>query len=127
MLPRCCACCENNNMKPTITVCGLGMMGRPMAHRLQSAGYQVRGWNRSPLAPNLTEGIEFCPTLEDAAQSDVCLLMLSNSDAVDAVLAQLEPHLHAGQLMLDMSSCEPSHSQAHAQQFAERGIGWVDA
>lgn len=114
-------------MTQSITVCGLGMMGRPMARVLQSAGYQVRGWNRSPLAPDLTAGMALCRTLEEAAQSDVCLLMLANSDAVDAVLAQLEPHLRAGQLVLDMSSCEPARSQANARRLAERGVGWVDA
>lgn len=114
-------------MTPSITVCGLGMMGRPMARLLQSAGYQVRGWNRSPLAPELIDNIALCDTLEEAAQSDVCLLMLANSAAVDAVLAQLEPYLRAGQLVLDMSSCEPARSQTTAQRLAERGIGWVDA
>ncbi|HEU5011523.1 MAG TPA: NAD(P)-binding domain-containing protein [Roseiflexaceae bacterium] len=74
-------------MKPAIAVCGLGMLGGPMAHRLQSAGYQASGWNRSSLAPDLTGDIALWHTLEEAAQSDVCLRMLSNSDAVDAVLA----------------------------------------
>ena len=114
-------------MTQSITVCGLGTMGRLMAGLLQAAGYQVHGWNRSPLPPELSDGVALCQTLEDAAQSDVCLLMLSNSDAVDAVLAQLEPHLHAGQLVLDMSSCEPARSQANAERLAARGIGWVDA
>jgi 3-hydroxyisobutyrate dehydrogenase-like beta-hydroxyacid dehydrogenase len=53
--------------------------------------------------------------------------MLTDSAAVDEVLEKLEPHLTAGQLILDMSSSDPSHSKAHARRLAVKGIGWVDA
>ena len=102
-------------------------MGRPIARGLIAAGYAARGWNRSPLAEELIRGIPLCRDLALAAQSDVCLLMVSDSAAVDAVLAQLEPHLAAGQLVLDMGTSDPQRSRAHAQRLAAKGIGWVDA
>lgn len=102
-------------------------MGRPMARRLAAAGFDVCGWNRSPLPEVLTEGIPLCHTLEDAARADVCLLMLADSTATDAVLGRLDPHLRAGHLVLDMGSSEPARSEAHAAGLAARGIGWVDA
>lgn len=114
-------------MATTVSVLGLGLMGRPMAQRLHGAGFTVRGWNRSPLADDLAAGIERVPTLAAAATSEVCLLMLSDSPAVDAVLAQLEPHLQRGQIVLDMSSAAPAHSRIHAGRLAEHGVGWVDA
>jgi len=113
--------------KMTISVIGLGLMGRPMARALIAAGFDVRGWNRSPLADALTRGIPLCANLVDAVHADVCLLMLSDSNAVDAVLAQIEPHLNAGQIVLDMSSSDPAHSKIHAQRLAAKNIGWVDA
>ena len=114
-------------MTMSISVFGLGMMGRPMARKLLEAGCNVRGWNRSPLAPDLTEGIPLCPTLQEAIRADVCLMMLLDSTAVDSVLEQAESHLSAGQMVMDMSSSDPAHSKVHAQRLAAKGVGWIDA
>jgi 2-hydroxy-3-oxopropionate reductase len=114
-------------MAIAISVLGLGMMGRPMAHRLLEAGCDVRGWNRSTLSPDLTEGIPLCATVQEAARADVCLMMLLDSTAVDAVFEQIEPYLEAGQVVMDMSSSDPTHSTIHAQRLVAKGIGWIDA
>lgn len=114
-------------MTTTVSVLGLGLMGRPIARGLIAVGYDARGWNRSRLPDDLTRDIPLCRDLPQAAQSEVCLLMLADSPAVDAVLAQLEPHLSAGQLVLDMGTSNPNRSQAHAARLAAKGIGWVDA
>jgi 3-hydroxyisobutyrate dehydrogenase-like beta-hydroxyacid dehydrogenase len=114
-------------MTMSISVLGLGMMGRPMAHRLLEAGCDVQGWNRSTLSPDLTEGIPLCQTLEEAARADVCLMMLLDSTAVDAVLEKIEPYLEAGQVVMDMSSSDPTHSTIHAQRLVAKEIGWIDA
>jgi len=114
-------------MTQSISVLGLGMMGRPMARKLLEAGCDVRGWNRSALSPDLTEGIPLCSTVQEAARADVCLMMMLDSTAVDAVLEQMEPYLEAGQIVMDMSSSDPTHSTIHAQRLAAKGIGWIDA
>ena len=114
-------------MKPSISILGLGTMGRPMAHKLIDAGYDVRGWNRSTLPENLTAGIQLCRDLEETAMADVCLLMLLNSTAVNAVLEQLKPHLAADQIIIDMGSSDPAQSRKIARSLAAKGIGWVDA
>ena len=114
-------------MSMSISVIGLGMMGRPMARRLLEAGCDVQGWNRSVLPPDLTEGIPLCRTVEEACRATICILMLLDSTAVDAVLEQMEPYLKAGQVIVDMSSSDPTHSTLHAQRLTARGIGWVDA
>lgn len=114
-------------MNGSICVLGLGLMGRPMSRRLTAAGFDVRGWNRSPLPAAEAEGIALCADLDEAARADICLLMLADSRAVDAVLDQLEPQLRAGQLVIDMGTSDPARSRAHAAVLADRGIGWVDA
>ncbi|WP_027881517.1 NAD(P)-dependent oxidoreductase [Meiothermus rufus] len=110
-----------------VSVLGLGLMGRPMARVLRAKGWRVKGWNRSTLSPELLEGIPCLASLEEAAQAEVLLLMLSDSAAVDAVLERLEPYLRAGQVVLDMGTSDPAHSRRHAQRLKARGIGWVDA
>jgi 2-hydroxy-3-oxopropionate reductase len=114
-------------MSATVSVFGLGLMGRPMARRLLAAGYQVCGWNRSPLAEELTQGIPLCQDVAGAAQAKICLLILLDSVAVDSVLAQVEPHLSPGQVVMDMGTSNPARSRAHAWRLAAKGIGWVDA
>jgi 3-hydroxyisobutyrate dehydrogenase-like beta-hydroxyacid dehydrogenase len=114
-------------MTISVNVLGLGMMGRPMARKLLEAGVEVRGWNRSELPRDMVEGIPLCRTLKEASRASVCLLMLSDSIAVNAVLEELVPNLEAGQVVMDMSSSDPAHSTVHAQRLAARGIGWVDA
>lgn len=114
-------------MTTTISVIGLGLMGRPMARVLLAAGYEVRGWNRLRLDDELGQGIPRCNSLVEAARAEVCLLMLADSGAVNAVLEQFEPHLTAGQVVLDMGTSDPTYSKAHATRLAEKGIGWVDA
>jgi len=113
-------------MTPSVCVLGLGLMGRPIAHRLIREGFAVAAWNRSPLdaeAPELT----LCTTLADAAQADVLLLVVSDSAATGEVLAGLEPHLRGGSVVLDMGSSAPADSRERARRLAERDIGWVDA
>src|SRR3989454_1940142 len=114
-------------MNGSICVLGLGLMGRPIARTLLTAGYRVIGWNRSPLPEQMTAGIALARTMKDAASAAVCILVLADSDAVDAVIGQLEPHLPRGGLVIDMGTSDPSRSRAHASRLNAKGIGWVDA
>ena len=114
-------------MNGSICVLGLGLMGRPIARTLLTAGYRVMGWNRSPLPEEMTAGIALARTMKDAASAAVCILVLADSDAVDAVLGQLAPHLLRGGLVIDMGTSDPSRSRAHAARLTAKSIGWVDA
>jgi len=113
--------------QPTVGFFGLGLMGRPMARNLAAAGFDVRGWNRSPLEAELTEGIPQAASFEAAAQANVLLLMLADSPAVGELLERLEPLLLPGQIVLDMGSSSPVDTRQRAARLAERGVGWVDA
>jgi len=102
-------------------------MGRPIARTLLAAGCRTMGWNRSPLPEQVVAGIPLVQTVKDAASATVCILSLADSDAVDAVLGRLEPHLRPGRLVIDMGTSDPSRSRAHAARFTAKGIGWIDA
>jgi len=114
-------------MPDAVSVFGLGLMGRPIARTLAGKGVHVTGWNRSPLAADLTRGIPMATSLEAAARSEICLLILADSDAVDAVLGQVQRQLRAGQIVLDMGTSDPARSKSHAARLAARSVGWVDA
>jgi 3-hydroxyisobutyrate dehydrogenase-like beta-hydroxyacid dehydrogenase len=93
---------------------------------LAESGYQVSGWNRSPLPDGLSEGIRVVG-LDEAAAAESLLLFLADTDAVGEVLQMLEPHLRPGQLVVDLGTSRPSDSAERAARLAERGVGWVDA
>jgi 3-hydroxyisobutyrate dehydrogenase-like beta-hydroxyacid dehydrogenase len=114
-------------MSPTVSIFGLGLMGRPMAATLLRAGFSVRGWNRSPVDPACVPGVLLHASAGAAARADVCLLVLADSLAVDAVLGQIEPHLRPGQLVVDLGTSDPARSREHAARLAGAGVGWVDA
>src|SRR2546428_2481708 len=85
------------------------------------------GWNRSPRPAHVVAALALTRTMKDAASAAVCILVLADSDAVDAVIGQLEPHLPRGGLVIDMGTSDPSRSRAHASRLTAKGIGWVDA
>src|SRR5438093_3378072 len=114
-------------MDEVICVLGLGLMGRPIARTLLAAGCRTTGWNRSPLPEQVVAGIPLARTVKDAASSTVCILSLADSNAVDAVRGQLEPHLRAGRIVIDMGTSDPSRSRAHAARLTATGIAWIDA
>lgn len=111
----------------SVCVLGLGLMGSRLARVLKETGNEVSGWNRSPLPPERDPGVPLCAGPTSAAEAETALLMLADSAAVDEVLELLEPHLSAGQLVVDMGSSDPARSRDHARRLARRGVGWVDA
>jgi len=113
---------------------GIGLMGLPLCHRLLAAGHALTVWNRSP---------EKCRPLTDngatvaaspaalAAASDLLLLCVSDTAAVEAVVFGTDgiaAGAHAGLLVADHSSIAPSATRALAARLREAtGARWVDA
>lgn len=117
----------------TIGFVGLGNMGLPMSQRLVAAGYRVLGSDVS--AANLqaaaSAGIEPVEAVTElASRCDAVLLMLPNSDIVDAVAAQLaetDTATRTSTVIIDMSSSEPQRTRALAERLARQGIHLLDA
>jgi 3-hydroxyisobutyrate dehydrogenase-like beta-hydroxyacid dehydrogenase len=99
-------------------------MGRAAAARLRESGFDVRGWNRSPV---VDAPVPVFAELAAAATADVSLLYVADPGAVADVLAALEPHLPRGHVVLDRGTSDPAASRAHAARLAAGGVGWVDA
>jgi 3-hydroxyisobutyrate dehydrogenase len=118
----------------TIGFVGLGMMGRPMAARLHAAGHSLAVYDISPEARAAFvsdyPGTVDAAGLDGLAGASVVILMLPNSDVVDATVLGargLADVLGAGSTIIDMSSSEPLRSQALAKAIAGRGIRFLDA
>jgi 3-hydroxyisobutyrate dehydrogenase len=73
----------------SVAVCGLGLMGLPIAHRFLASGFRTTVWNRSPDAvrPAVAGGAKVAATpAEAAAQADLVVTMLASSEALVEVM-----------------------------------------
>ena len=112
---------------------GLGVMGKPMAKNLLTAGFDLTVHSRSPgpVDELVTAGARRAASpAECASGQDAVVLMLP--DSPDSELAMLGPGgvLAAATppaLVTDMSSIEPGVSQKIGAAAAERGVAFVDA
>ena len=122
------------NSKEAVGFIGIGLMGSPMALRLLDAGYPVAVWNRSTekLQPVIAAGAtEASSIAEVTAQSDVILLSLADTRAVEAVVLGedgIAENGSADKLIVDLSSIDPAATRRFAGDLYNRcGMHWVDA
>lgn len=113
---------------------GLGDIGAPMAMRILDAGHPLTVYNRTheKTRPFADKGARVASTLAElAGQCDVVLLCVSNGEAVEQVVfgaGGIAESGRAGQVVVDLSTIHPVHTQQMATRLAaERGMAWVDA
>jgi 3-hydroxyisobutyrate dehydrogenase-like beta-hydroxyacid dehydrogenase len=109
---------------------GLGNMGGRMTRRLVAAGFEVTGYD---LRAGQAEAAGAAAAASPAAVcggTDVVLLSLPDSRAVEAVVlggGGLLTVARPGQVIIDLSTSAPSSTQRIAAALAERGTGYLDA
>jgi 3-hydroxyisobutyrate dehydrogenase len=111
----------------TVGVVGLGNMGGRIARRLVDRGEAVVGFD---LDGARAAGAGARPAASLAAlagATDVVLLSLPDSRAIEAVVDELEAHLRAGQVLVDLSTAAPASTVAIHERLAARGVAYVDA
>jgi 3-hydroxyisobutyrate dehydrogenase-like beta-hydroxyacid dehydrogenase len=117
----------------SVGVIGLGLMGKPMARNLAAAGARLTVHNRSPgpLDELAGEGMRAAATPAAVAQSsDIAILMLTDTPAVEKVLFGddgLASALTARHLVIDMGTTAVAATRDFAARVGERGAHYVDA
>ncbi len=112
---------------------GTGVMGKSMAGHLLSAGYEVTLYSRTPAKSEdlLARGARWAATpLEVAKASDIIFTMVGYPHDVREVTLGAEGTLagsKAGNILVDMTTSEPSLAVEIARIAAGKGIGSVDA
>jgi 3-hydroxyisobutyrate dehydrogenase len=105
-------------------------MGGRIARRIAGAGHRPLGHDLDPQRADAS-GVELAPSLAALVEaSDVVLLSLPDSAAVEAVvlgdggvLASCRP----GQVVVDLSTSAPSSTVRLHARLAERGVELIDA
>ena len=119
--------------KERIGVIGLGIMGKPMARNLMTAGHEVVVYDLfpEPVEELVTDGAVLGTSPADvASKSDITVVMVQNSPQSTTVALGENGIIEAadkGQLVVDMSSIAPLVSQKIGKELAEAGIDFLDA
>jgi 3-hydroxyisobutyrate dehydrogenase len=114
----------------TLGFIGLGVMGEPMCgHLARRAGHPVlaNDLRPEPLSRLTIDGVVGAGLAELARRCDLILLSLPDGNAVAAVIGELEPHLGAGQCVVDTSTSSVALTRDIGARLTARGIGFADA
>ena len=114
----------------TIGFIGLGVMGEAMCgHLARRSGRTVLAHDLrpDPLQRLAAFNVTAATTAEIAARADLILLSLPDGKAVQAVLAELEPHLRPGQCVVDTSTSPVALTREIGARLAAKDIGFADA
>ena len=120
-------------MSEHIGFIGLGVMGKPMAKHLISAGHRLTVHNRSRGAVDelVTAGAAAAAAPAEVARaSDVVITMLPDTPDVERVIAGdngVLAGLKNGAVVIDMSSISPVATERLAKQVADKGGSMLDA
>jgi 2-hydroxy-3-oxopropionate reductase len=117
----------------TIGFIGLGVMGKPMARHLMTAGHRLIVHNRSRAAVDELTGAGAtgaASPAEATREADVVITMLPDTPDVELVLtgeAGVLSALRPGAIVIDMSSISPVATKHLAARVSERGGSMLDA
>jgi 6-phosphogluconate dehydrogenase len=128
---------EDIMSKQQIGVIGLAVMGKNLALNIESKGFSVSVFNRSPEktndllkeaeGKNLTGAFtveEFVESLESPRK---ILIMVQAGKATDATIEQLLPHLDQGDIIIDGGNAYFPDTQRRSKELEEKGFRFIGA
>jgi len=107
---------------------GLGAIGKPMAERIQRAGFELHVWNRTreKAASLLSAGAKWADSPAMLAREmDAVALCVTDDQAVEQVLFGEDGIARAGRqdcLVVDHSTVHPAAAAALAKRFSAHGV-----
>ncbi len=110
---------------------GLGIMGKPMAGHLKSAGHEVIVPERRSLGADQRAAFTVVADAKAVAQAaEIIILMVPDTPDVEAVLfgaGGVAEGLSPGKLVIDMSSISPTATKPFAAKVNALGCDYLDA
>ncbi len=107
---------------------GLGRMGNAIGFRLVEAGHTVIGFDENKDAQNEAKkvGIQIVRSIKDVAEQTRVIWLMVPIAVVDAVIAQLVPHLKGGDIIIDGGNSFYKDSIRRAKELASHDIIFLD-
>ena len=113
----------------SIAFIGLGTMGKYMALNLIKSGelIVVSDVVDKAFAEFTEQGVAATTAVAETAKTDVIFLSLPNTEIVQNVIGGLLPHLHEGQIIVDLSTIKYNATVELRKTLDEAGIEFLDA
>lgn len=121
--------------KQQIGVIGLAVMGKNLAWNMESKGYSVAVYNRSPERTDEmateSEGKNIFPaySIEEFVHSlekpRKIMLMVKAGAATDATIEQLKPYLEKGDVLIDGGNTFFADTQRRNKELSELGLHFI--
>lgn len=114
----------------TIAFLGTGLMGAGFVKRMRAQGHEVNVWNRSAAKAQALAavGARPCATAADAVRGvERVHLMLSDDDAVDAVIESIAATVSPQTWIIDHTTTAPTPTAARAARLKARGQRFLHA
>lgn len=109
---------------------GPGVMGKPMAANLVSAGHEVRIFVRSTQGRDRASGtgaVVVDSVRLACTDADVVITMLPDGPAVLGILPEVLDAMREGAVLVDHSTISPSEAESVHQEASRAGIRCLDA
>lgn len=103
-----------------ISLIGIGLMGQALGEHILTENHTLTVFNRSPekVIKLQQQGALIASSAQDAVQSsDFCLLMLSDADAINAILDSIEPDTFTHKMIIQMGTISPDESRSIAKRI----------
>ena len=124
--------------KAAIGIIGLGVMGRNLALNIADRGYIVAVYNRSEsktldFMQDLEKGQKVIDTysypqlVESLEKPRRIMLMVKAGPAVDAVIAELKPHLEVGDILIDGGNSYFLDTKRRNDTLSAEGLLYIGA
>lgn len=117
---------DNFGTETPVGVIGLGLLGTALCERLLAGSYDVLVYNRTreKADPLIAKGAKWSDNpLTDCQQVVICLY---TTEHVEQVLEQLRAGLHAGQVLIDTTTGDPSQTAGLGQRLSEMGVHYLE-
>ncbi|WP_307411188.1 NADP-dependent phosphogluconate dehydrogenase [Paenibacillus sp. W2I17] len=118
-------------------VIGLAVMGKNLALNIESKGFSVSVFNRSPEktndllkeaeGKNLTGAFTIEEFVESLESPRKILIMVQAGKATDATIEQLLPHLDQGDIIIDGGNAYFPDTQRRSKELEEKGFRFIGA
>ena len=108
---------------------GTGVMGKPMALHLATAGYPVTVYNRTfEKAHALEPSVRAVATIAEAVkEADIVFSIVGYPKDVEEVYQQVFQHAKKGTILVDMTTSSPALAKELAVQAQAHGLVMMDA
>jgi 3-hydroxyisobutyrate dehydrogenase len=112
-----------------IGLIGIGLMGQALGEHLLNVGYSLTVYNRTAekCAPLVTLGASQTLSAEEVLiNTDICLLFLSDADAIEAVLDTVSASAYANCLLIQMGTIAPEQTRHIATAVKSQGGRYLE-